>query len=286
VTDDGGIEVRFPIGHFYSPFPDTRVLSKPVVQSRVWPAEPHPTPGVDWHDSDQVELCRAFAEQSELVFASEPTDDPNEYAASSVIYPLLDALVLQAMLQHLRPKRVIEAGSGDSSLVTARVNREILGGELEFTCIEPYPRDFLVNGVPGISELRQEEIQDTPLELFDELGDGDVFFVDTSHTVKTGGDVTWIFHQIIPRLKPGVVVHIHDAFLPGDYPKQWVMEGWGWNESYLLQAFLAFNAVWQVTFGVQYMIQNHKELLHDAFEQLERVNLYAGGSLWMRRAGG
>ena len=84
------------------------------------------------------------------------------------------------------------------------------------------------DGVPGITELREEKVQDAPIELFTSLECNDVvLFVDTSHTVKTGGDVPWIYHEILPRLRPGVLVHIHDVFLPGDYPQAWVFEGWG-----------------------------------------------------------
>ena len=152
------------------------------------------------------------------------------------------------MLRHLRPARMIEVGSGFSSLVAARANREHLGGELDFTCIEPYPRDFLADGgVPGISApARGADPGHAARGRSSELGAGDVLFIDTSHTVKTGGDVPWIFNEMLPRLAPGVVVHIHDVFLPGDYPQQWVLEGWGWNEVYLVRAFLAFNTGFEV----------------------------------------
>jgi hypothetical protein len=191
---------------------------------------------------------------------------------------------------------VIEVGSGFSSLVTAKVNREFLQGRMHFTCIEPYPPPFLLEGVPGISDMRVEEVQETPLALFEELGEGDVLFVDTSHTVKTGGEVPWIFSQIIPRLAPGVVLHIHDVFLPGEYPEEWVTEeGRNWNENYLVDAFLSFNADFEVTFGAQWMIQNHGDALMAAFPDLlggpttplpsdgrPRFENH-GSSLWMRR---
>jgi Methyltransferase domain len=122
---------------------------------------------------------------------------------------------------------MIEIGSGFSSLITARVNREERSGELNFTCIERYPRDFLQACVEGITNLRAERIQDTPLDVFDELEANDVLFMDTSDTVKTGRDVPWIFHQLIPRLAVGVYVHVHDGFLPGACPEAWVTDGWG-----------------------------------------------------------
>jgi predicted O-methyltransferase YrrM len=275
---------RFPLGHYYSPLPDNRELAREPRRSQVWPPAPRPTPGVDWNAEGQRRLTAdVFAGQRHLDFAARETADPSVYWTDNDQFPALDAWVLEAFLQQLRPARMIEIGSGYSSLVTARVNRELLEGSMEFTCIEPYPRQFLLDGVAGISGLRVEQVQDTPLEVFEQLGSGDVLFVDTSHTVKTGGDVVWIYGEIVPRLRPGVVVHIHDAFIPGDYPEPWVSEGWGWNEIYLLKAFLAFNADFEVLFGVQWMLQNEPDLVERAFPGFVHHRERAGGSLWIRR---
>ena len=139
-------------------------------------------------------------------------------------------------------------------------------------------------GRPGHHRLRQELVQETPLEVFDELGAGDILFIDTSHTVKTGGDVSWIFGEIVPRLAPGVYVHVHDIFLPGEYPEQWVAEGWGWNEVYLVRAFLSYNDTFEVVWGTQYMLQNHHEELVAAFPGQPEYEHRGGGALWLRRA--
>jgi SAM-dependent methyltransferase/predicted O-methyltransferase YrrM len=293
----------FEPGHYYSPVPDVRKLASEPTRLRVWPPSPHSTPGIDWRDRAQLGLCtKVFGEQVPLRFPAEPTGDPHEYFGANRRLSPLDAWILQAMLRHLRPTRMIEVGSGYSSLLTAKVNRDFLDGQMQFTCIEPYPRDFLLEGVPGISDLRIEEVQDTPLQVFEELGDGDVLFVDTSHTVKTGGEVPWLFSQVMPRLNPGVVVHIHDIFLPGDYPKRWVLEeGRNWNEIYLVESFLAFNSGFEVLFGAQWMIQNHPEALLEVFPDLidEKtlseplsisayffvLNRESGSSLWIQRRG-
>lgn len=278
-----GAAARFPPGFYYSPLPDTAELAGGARHEQVWPASPRETPGIDWREADQVALCDRFAGQQRLAFPDEPGEDPTEYFISNGQYPALDAWILEAMLRHLRPARMIEVGSGFSSLVSARVNREQLEGSMALTCIEPYPRDFLRTGVEGIDVLRIEQIQDTPLEVFAALGRDDVLFIDTSHCVKTGGDVPWIFHEILPRLAGGVVVHIHDAFLPGDYPIPWVMEGWGWNERYLIQSFLAFNSAYRVELGAQYMLQRHPAALAAAFPGLAAQRDRTGASLWLRR---
>ncbi len=274
---------RFPIGHYYSPMYDTRELAQR--REQIWGAGARDTPGIDWRDEAQLSLCRElFAAQQKLEFVDDPSEDPTVYHAGNDQYPPLDAWVLAGLLEHLQPTRMIEIGSGFSTLVSARVNRERLHGQLELTCIEPYPREFLTVGIPGVSELRVEKIQDTPLEVFDRLGDRDVLFIDTAHTVKTGGDVVWIFQEIVPRLAPGVHVHIHDVFAPGEYPEDWVMQGWGWNESYLIRAFLQFNSAFEIVWGQQYMLFHHWDELHRAFPALSRYQA-SGAALWIRRVG-
>jgi SAM-dependent methyltransferase len=277
-----GPPVKFTPGHYYSPMYDARDLAPRRTQ--IWPAEPRPTPDIDWREDAQVDLCdRIFAAQEPLEFRRDESADPGEYWALNDQYPPLDAWVLAGLLRHLHPALMIEVGSGYSSLVTARMNREALDKSLKFVCVEPHPRQFLTAGVDGISELCIERIQDTPLERFDELGDGDILFIDTSHTVKTGGDVTWIFHEILPRLAFGVYVHIHDVFLPGDYPEPWVMDGWGWNESYLVRSFLSYNSAFEIVWGSQYMTQRHAQNVLRAFPGQVQYTDRAGGALWIRR---
>jgi predicted O-methyltransferase YrrM len=252
-------------------------------REQLWAATPRETVGIDWREDAQLELCRTvFSRQSKLDFIDDPSDDPSEYYALNGQYPPLDAWVLAGVLEHFRPARMIEVGCGFSTLVSARVNRERLELGMHLQCIEPFPRQFLVAGIPGVSALRTEKIQETPVELFEELSAGDVVFIDTAHTVKTGGDVVWIFQEIIPRLAPGVLVHIHDVYVPGEYPEKWVMEGWGWNESYLVRAFLAFNQAFEVVWGQQFMLHRHLEELFEAFPDLKRYAPY-GGALWIRR---
>jgi predicted O-methyltransferase YrrM len=270
--------------HYYSPIQDVSLLEQPPERERIWPAEPHPMPGIEWREQEQLELCSTvFAGQEPMQFPDEPAGDVPEYERRSPRYPAVDAWVLQAVLRHLRPARVIEVGAGYSSLVTARVNREFLDGAMRFTAIDPYPLEFLEAGVPGLSELRKERVQDTPLDLYDQLGENDVLFIDTSHTVKTGGDVPWIFNQVLPRLRPGVVVHLHDIFLPWDYPEEWVFQGKGWNEQYLAQSFLVWNSAFEVMFATHWMIRRHWDELVRAFPGMTVEDQRDSSALWIRR---
>lgn len=274
----------WPLDHFYSPVPNNRALTQEPARSRVWPPGIPETPGLDYRDEEQLRFLREqVATQSRLVFPDGPTGDLRDYHAGSDMFSRLDASMLAAVLRHFRPRRMIEVGCGWSSLVTARVNRDYLDGSLHFTCIEPYPPEFLASGVEGISELLVSPVEELDVTRFLELGAGDVLFIDSSHTVKTGGDANFLYQQVVPRLAPGVVVHIHDIFLPFDYPQEWVFSGRAWNEQYLVQAFLSFNSAFRILLAVAWLSHIHPEALAEVLPDYPAAYGDGGGSLWIQR---
>lgn len=276
--------VRFPPGHYYSAMYDARELVREPARSRIWPDPPYDHPGIDWNADGQRGFLRdVLAHQPRLVLRPDGDPEDGEYFATNGQYPPLDAWILEGLLRHLRPAAMIEVGSGFSSLITAQVNREHLDGQMRFTCIEPYPRGFLQRGVAGITELVTEKVEDVDLARFEALAPGDVLFIDTSHVVRTGGDVVWLYGRVLPRLRPGVHVHIHDVFLPGDYPENWVREGWGWNENYLVEAFLQFNSGYEVVLGAQWALFNAPAEIDLACPQFAVSPDKGGGALWLRR---
>jgi len=108
--------------------------------------------------------------------------------------------------------------------------------------VDPQPERFPQNGWSKFVVQVPKAIQDVDLDFFRSLGDGDILFIDSSHVVSLGSDVVREYLEILPRLKPGVLVHVHDIFLPADYPRDAVLNRlWFWSEQYLLQAFLTFN---------------------------------------------
>jgi len=123
------------------------------------------------------------------------------------------------------------------------------------------------------------------------LQSGDILFIDSSHTVKIGGDVNYLFLEILPRLKPGVIVHVHDIFLPFEYRRDWVMDEFRfWSEQYLLQAFLSFNSEFEVVMANRYLAHKYVDNLKVAFAALADLQTgrpssvrWGGGSFWMRR---
>jgi len=257
----------FAGGAFYSPLVNAReVLSEPH-RSRIWPAEPDDPPGLDLRGAAQLDLLRQLA--SHRLPGGGPWEDP-----ANDQFPRQDAALLYAMVRRLAPERIVEVGSGWSTTVTARA---IVDGGLStrLTCIEPYPRPF-VSEIPEVSELRRERVELTPQPVFDELGAGDVLFIDSSHVVKTGSDVVHQLLEVVPRLADGVVVHVHDIFLPQDYPQGWVQAGFGWTEQYLLQAYLSGSARAHVVAANRWLSLRHPTELE---ESLGPVG-HDGSSFW------
>jgi hypothetical protein len=141
-----------------------------------------------------------------------------------------------------------------------------------------------------LRSLIEKKVEDIDLEFFSQLDSGDILFIDSSHTVKIGGDVNYLFLEVLPRLKPGVIVHVHDIFLPFDYRRDWVMDEFRfWSEQYLLQAFLSFNAEFEVLMCNSYLGLYYLEDLKSTFPNSPwwadtRIGVpRGGGSFWMRR---
>jgi predicted O-methyltransferase YrrM len=183
------------------------------------------------------------------------------------------------MIRHFQPRLIIEVGSGFSSLISAEAAAKNTNSAL--ICIEPSPQDFLRKGLPGLRSLIEKRVEELDLEFFTQLDSNDILFIDSSHTVKIGGDVNYLFLEVLPRLKPGVIVHVHDIFFPFEYRRDWVKdERRFWTEQYLLQAFLTFNAEFEVLMCNSYLDLHYLEDVKSTFPNSPPRG---GGSFWMRR---
>jgi hypothetical protein len=137
---------------------------------------------------------------------------------------------------------------------------------------------------PGVTRLERLPAQEVPLAEFESLGRGDVLFVDTTHTVKLAGDVNFIVLDVLPLLAPGVVVHVHDVFLPREYPRAWLEDlGLIWSEQYLLQAFLAMNSGYEVLLSANALAAERPDVLGAAVSSWRLRGL--PGAFWIRRTG-
>jgi predicted O-methyltransferase YrrM len=175
-------------------------------------------------------------------------DGKAEFWFRNSAYQDLDAVVLYCMVRHYKPRRLIEAGCGFSSRVISMAARRNAAEGFPVDClfIEPYPTDrILRERLAG--PLLEEKIEAVPLERFHALEAGDFLFIDTSHVVKAQSDCCFEYLELIPSLRPGVIVHVHDIFTPYDYPEEWLLKNlFAFNEQYALECLLTGGRLMEV----------------------------------------
>jgi hypothetical protein len=266
---------------YYSPVPNLTLLPDDIWERR------SPLGGVELRVDDAIKLV-----ESELApFLAEldvPADGPlpaGQFFLHNENYEAVDAELLYGMVRARKPRRVLELGSGYTTLLIGAASRRNLedGAETEHLAFDPFPRAQIVGEAPP-PPTRFEPLPATevPLDTFRDLEAGDFLFVDTTHTVKLGSDVNYIVLDVLPVLAPGVIVHFHDVFLPWEYPRTWFEDmEYYWAEQYLLQAFLAFNGAFEVLLPAQALARDHPERLASAIPSFS-----AGvrpGALWIAR---
>jgi hypothetical protein len=268
-------------GHFYSPIPDLVEIEGD--QSRIYsPQTCNEDHGLNVRPNEQRALLTQFESyRDDCPFRRERKD--LRYFSNNDYFSLSSALLLDNVLVHFRPKRIIEVGSGFSSAVMLDSNQHRSLGVEHFTFIDPYPKRL--QGLINDSDRKtcrviEQKVQSIPSILFDSLDANDLLFIDSSHVVKTGSDVLHLFFSIVPRLKPGVVVHIHDIYWPFEYPLDWLKQGICWNEAFLVKAFLQFNESFRIVLFNDYCF---KELNAELQSCLNVTASNAGSSLFFQR---
>jgi hypothetical protein len=261
---------------FLSPIPDTRTLA-----DHLWEQESEMV-GIDLNLPRQLELLKEVFPRFQQEYDDLPaaaTGVSHQFYFDNSFFSGTDALVLYCMIRHFQPELILEVGAGFSSLLSAQAQRK--NGKGRLVSIEPHPSPILEAGFPGLDELIKSKVENVGLGIFAQLGPGDILFIDSSHVARIGSDVNFLFFEVLPRLNPGVIVHVHDIFLPFEYKKEWIQDShWFWNEQYLLRSFLAFNSEFEVLFGNSYM--GHK-FQHEMVAAFPRSPWWGGGSFWMRR---
>jgi len=267
--------------HYYQPIPDTRVLPLSL-WNRV-----SDLPGVDIREEQQKQLLSEIVGRFKDEYTAIPEGASTQefhYYLGNVAFEAVDAEMLFGLIRLLKPRRMYEIGSGFSTLLTAdalRRNR-VDGYSCRFIAIDPDASAELEAKLPRDVALWRVPVQEVSLDEFESLCENDILFIDSSHVCKIGSDVQFLFLEVLPRLRPGVVVHIHDIFLPLEYPRQWVLdEHRFWNEQYLLQTFLSFNTTFEVLWAGQWMHIKYPELLMKAFPSYKAG--VSAGSFWFRR---
>ncbi len=253
----------YPISDFYSPLP---VISDLQKNKKRW-CRPSELVGIDYDIEGIKNLITRLEEQYADEFKNLEKYQQFKTLKFGPGFTELDATLLYYMIRDIKPKNYIEVGSGLSTKYCFMAAQEnaAMGKPVNITCIEPYPYDMLYE-IPQI-EIIAKEVQEVELSTFQRLEAGDILFIDSTHIVQIDSDVTYLFLEVLPRLKPGVVIHIHDIAFPYNvpYPQDLYIFGrklpaWPWffNEAILLQAFLSYNESYQIIASIP-LLRNHDE---------------------------
>jgi predicted O-methyltransferase YrrM len=272
-----------PPGHFYSP-----IHSRSDVEDHLERLKRRemlaPLPAIRMEDQTQLDfLDHLKAFYPKIPFRAAPVDGLL-YHFNNDHYSYTDGTILFCAMNYFRPRRIIEIGSGFSTCAILDTNRIFLNSQTQITSIEPHPellRSLVAKSGDALT-IVESKLQDVDLELFDQLGARDILFIDSTHISKVGSDVNCVVFEILPRIKPGVIIHIHDIYVAYEYPDVWLREGRAWNEAYLLRAFLEYNEQFRILLFVSYM-QNayaHEEWFR---EHMPDTLLRKGGSFWMEK---
>lgn len=275
------LNCRYPNGHYYSPV----FLIEDVKEREfeIWKHQNEDTIlGIDLNTSGQLELVSEFYKfYNDLPFELE-SKPKVRYQLENGYYSFTDGIVLYSIIRLFKPRRIIEVGSGFSSMVILDTNELFFNNEIDVTFIDPHPErlyDLMKPSDDKKAKIVESYIQQIPISQFQELEKGDILFIDSTHVSKTGSDVNYILFEILPNLQSGVLIHFHDIYYPFEYPKEWVFKGINWNEDYILRAFLMYNENFTIKFFAQYLHKFHK----DTFDQLPLCFHGFGSSLWIER---
>lgn len=277
------IGVHIHSEHFYSPVPSRKDLA--VLR---WSARKIPV-GIDFREASQIDLLRDLSRRygkEYSAFRARPDGVHSEgvYHYRNDTFGPVDAEILYSIVRWKRPHRIVEIGSGFSSLLIAEAltrNKKDNGWATQYKIIDPYPPTFLSRIAAGVAQSIRRPVQQVSLNVFRALERHDILFIDSSHVVKAGSDAQHLFLRVLPSLRKGVLVHVHDIFFPYDYPREWVEQFRRyWNEQYVLQTFLTHNRADRVIWASRYMHVRHPKLVANIFFANQH---HRPSSLWFER---
>ena len=254
--------------HYYTPIANIHDLAA----SRQHWAHRAPMTGVTMDVKAQAALLAQMVQPFEPEYRGNTIYSEGYTQGFGPGFGYVEAQCFHGVLRSLKPRRIFEVGSGVSTYCALKASALNAGegAPTELVCIEPYPSAFL-QGAAARKEIRlvQAQVQNLDPAIFDELEAGDLLFIDSTHAVKPGGDVIHLYLEVIPRLKPGVVVHIHDIYLPYVYQRDVLKGLFQWSETALLLALMTNNTRLQTMFCLSLLHYDAPEALKAVFPEYE-----------------
>jgi hypothetical protein len=270
-----------PPGHYYSPIPSIEEVKQK--ENVLWGPSPKTLKAIDLNEEEQLRVFDEFSGYYGSLPFPERANHKTRYYYENPSYSYSDAISLFSMIRKTKPKRIIEAGSGYSSCVMMDTNELFFDNQIKIDFIEPYPellKSLMKENDKQRYQVIPSKLQDVKLEQFLSLEENDILFIDSTHVSKIGSDVNYLLFQILPSLNKGVFIHFHDIFYPFEYPKDWIYQGYAWNEDYILRAFLEYNNDFKIVFWNNYLIQFYM----DRYEKYMPLCLNNGGaSIWLNK---
>jgi hypothetical protein len=211
------------------------------------------------------------------------------YYSQNPSFGYSSAAILHAMIRSYSSKGVVEIGGGFSSLIALEALRKNSdNGNFSFKCIEPFPSEWLkdlAQESPDNIKLYIERAEKMDIEAYLDLKENDVLFIDSSHVSKLNSDVNYIYLQVLPRLAKGVIVHIHDIYIPYEYPRVhfYGLHKYFWNEQYMLQAFLTNNNDFEIILPGYYVQTDMRDDFQRVFPHYDPAIHRATSSLWLKK---
>ena len=247
--------------HYYEPRINYDAFDEKLSEERF-------LPGLDLRVEDQIQLLDKLNYQKDFenfLLNQNKIDPELVFTFKNGMIDTGDAEFLFNYIRHLKPSRVIEIGCGSSTKIISHA-LSLNDKKSEHICIEPYEQPWLEK-MDNIKVFRQA-LEEIELKVFDKLDENDFLFIDTSHMIRPQGDVLREYLEVIPRLKAGVHIHVHDIFTPNDYPKAWLDEHMlFWNEQYILEALLHNKTSYEIVAGLNFLAKTY-------YDELKRVCPY------------
>ena len=283
---DGCLERGFlpvPV-HFYQPIPDLKDLDKRKVWDKV-----STMPGIKFEPDKYWAFLSEIAENysDECKWIEDPINNAGEFFLNNDCFGYGCSSTLHCMIRHNKPKRVIEVGSGFSSKIikAAIAANRAEGFEAKYTVVDPYS-PYANRPMPEWMTIIDKQIEVLDLDIFKELEENDILFIDSSHVCKIGSDVNYEILEILPVLNKGVLIHFHDIPMPYEYHEVYAKNPSFrvfWNESYFLQAFLQFNSDFEIILPVNYLQRTDRDRFNNIFPLGKEVKCWQSEAFWIKR---